>query len=119
MNYQECLNFLDSVEEKVNNNSWECQVDDPDYLLTHDELSDYLVGFGLPSTKMENNECIELPAGWMPNEPKDSDHYRAVTENYNHVYSFLRHECSREMEAIGMQCDEEDAGLLGDYWRSR
>jgi len=119
MNYQECLNLLDSVEEKVNSHIWECQVDEPNNLLTHDELSDYLVDFGLPSAKMENHECVELPAGWLPNDPKDSDHYRAVLETYNYVYSFLRDECSREMEALAYQYAEEDAALEREYWASR
>jgi hypothetical protein len=119
MNYQECLNFLDSIEEKVKNFDWEAQVDDTDNLLTPDEMEDYLKNFGLPSAKMQDCECIELPTGWLPNEPKDSNHYKAILENYNHVYSFMRHECSREMEALSYQYAEEDAALEREYWGSR
>jgi hypothetical protein len=110
MNKTECLDLLENVLKKIENNAWEAQVPDNELVLDHEDLKPYLEDFGLPEAEMNKNVYVSLPKGWLPNVSAESEDYTEVSEKYEEVYNFLLKEASREIEALNYmdECDERD-----------
>jgi len=116
---EECLAFLADVEQKIKDNVWEAQVDEPNDLLTHDDMVEILPHFGLPRPEYVDNSCVYIPADWLPDEDSNvSKDYQEVAEKFFDVYSTLRYEVSRECEAMELEHAQDLRDMERDYYRS-
>lgn len=116
---EECLEFLNEAEKRINAHQWDKQVDDPGELVSNkDMLANVLEDFNIPIPQELADDWLVLPAGWLPNEDQqNSAAYEEVTKRFFEVYDLLRFEYSREYEAYRLEAEQDEKDMHADFYR--
>lgn len=116
---EECLAFLAGVEKDIKEHNWETQVEEPNDLLSHDDMADIIPHFGLPLPEYVDNSRVHLPLDWLSGEDMaTSKDYKEVAEKFLDVYDMLRYEVSREAEGLELEYAQDLRDMEREYYRS-
>lgn len=114
----ELLELLAKVEKGLSAHVWDQQVEEPSELVPHDEMVDILREFDLPMPMYADEHSVHLPASWLTDEdPETSTDYQEVADKFFEIYSSLRYEFSREMEAFDMEAKQDEKDMHADFYR--
>ena len=115
---EECLAFLDKVEEEINKHTWEPQADECDELIPHQDFLTVLADFNIPAPSYVDRDGVSLPEGWLvAHDPETSEDYKEVAEKYFEVYSTLREEVSKELEAFRIEAERDERDAHAEFYR--
>jgi hypothetical protein len=115
---EECMAFLDKIEEELNNHKWEPQAEECRDLLAHSDMLDYLKDFNLPVPSHVDDKGASLPEEWLAShDPDTSEDYKQVAERYFEVYSILREEASKEYEAFRVEAERDERDAHAEFYR--
>ena len=115
---EECLAFLDKLAEELSNHKWEPQAEDCDDLVAHQDLLPFLKDFNLPEPTYVDRDGVSLPEGWLvAHDPETSEDYKEVAEKYFEVYSTLREEVSKELEAFRIEAERDERDAHAEFYR--
>jgi hypothetical protein len=65
-----------------------------------------------------DEHSVHLPASWLTDEdPETSTDYQEVADKFFEIYSSLRYEFSREMEAFDMEAKQDEKDMHADFYR--
>jgi|688.fasta_scaffold1651795_1 hypothetical protein len=115
---EECLAFLDKIEEEINNHTWEPQADECDELIPHQDFLTVLADFNIPAPSYVDRDGVYLPEGWLSShDPETSEDYKQVAEKYFEIYTTLREEVSKELEAFRIEAERDERDAHAEFYR--
>jgi len=101
---EECLHLLAEAEQRINNSFWRTGETELTRVISHQDMQDLLLHYGLPMPLYVNDSYLCLPPGWLKRGHKD---YTTVAAKFFEVYSNLRYRASIENNLMEMEYVQE------------